>query len=167
MTNRFISSGFSLVLLNWGNWAAITRGCFSASWHCEVWRLESLQGCFSASCFGICSQRWVCSEFKRWLQGCFSASCFCTSALVRLASVWKKQTVHPIHFPLTGWIPLSIIQHISMNAVCVSLICKAVWVYNNQTIRQQPEFTLIRLSDDSELFMNVFLNLCTNTSRYK
>ena len=37
--------------------------------------------------------------------------------------------------------------------MCVSLICKAVWVYNNQTIRQQPEFTLIRLSDDSELFI--------------
>ena len=39
------------------------------------------------------------------------------------------------------------------------IFTKAVLVYNNQTIRQQPEFTLIRLSDDSELFVNVFLNV--------
>ena len=57
------------------------------------------------------------------LQGCFSASCFCTSALLRLASVWKKkQTVHPIHFPLTGWI------------VCIRTVCMLMYVPNTKPL---------------------------------
>ena len=65
------------------------------------------------------------------LQGCFSASCFCTSALLRLASVWKKkQTVHPIHLPLTGWIPSMHSNSVHVN-VCAEYEASVSWVYYN------------------------------------